>query len=119
MATQTTRTDSFSDVLTTLTNDQGHYVDGHSNRYVSSTYFVILALGEERHVCPIHRAKNGSVWVTTLNPIKLTADGTAWLSTRAIHTLNHQGDTLWEAAKAFNSEFKPHGAHILSIFTVL
>lgn len=114
-----TSTVSFSEIVAHLTNNHGLYMDGHSGRYTSSTFFVVLAVGDERYVCPVSRAKQGLMWVTTLNAIKITEEGTVWLSTVALHALNHQGDTLWAAARAFNDEFKSKGAEILSIFTVL
>ena len=113
----TNSTSSVANVIAHLSNTRGQYVDGHNNNETQSTYFAVLAIDDERYVCPLPNAKYGAVWVTTLNPITFHGDQ-ARLSIRALHTLNQKGGSVFAAALAFNECFKKQGVQILDIFTV-
>ena len=115
--TTTNSTSSVAQIIAHLSNTRGEYVDGHNNSSTNSTYFAVLAINEERHVCPLPNAKYGANWVTTLNPITVKGE-TARLSIRALHTLNQKGGSVFDAALTFNECFKKQGVQILDIFTV-
>ncbi len=114
----TNSTSSIATVIAHLSNTRGAYVDGHNNQITRSRMFAVLAIDEERHVCPLPSFRNGSTWVTTLNPITVKGDQ-ARLSIRALHTLNQKGESVFDAVMAFNEAFKKQGVQILDIFTVL
>lgn len=118
MNTNNQSTASVAEVIAHLSNTRGEYVDGHNGHTTNSTYFAVLAINEERHVCPLPNAKYGANWVTTLNPITVKGE-TARLSIRALHTLNQKGGSVFDAAQAFNECFKSSGVQIHDIFTVL
>jgi hypothetical protein len=117
MNNQTT-TSSVAATIAHLSNSRGEYIDGHNNRTTTSRTFAVLAIDEERHVCPLPSFRDGSTWVSTLNPITVKGE-TARLSIRALHTLNQKGESVFDAALAFNEAFKSSGVKILDIFTVL
>ena len=116
--TATNSTSSVAAVIAHLSDTRGQYIDGHNGHTTNSTYFAVLAIDDERYVCPLPSAKYGSTWVTTLNPITVKGE-TARLSIRALHTLNQKGGSVFDAALAFNECFKKQGVQIHDIFTVL
>ena len=116
--TATNSTSSVAGVIAHLSNTRGEYVDGHNGQITKSRMFAVLAIDEERFICPLPSFRNGSTWVTTLNPITVKGDQ-ARLSIRALHTLNQKGGSVFDAALAFNECFKKQGVQILDIFTVI
>ena len=116
--TATNSTSSVAAVIAHLSNTRGQYVDGHNNQITRSRMFAVLAIDEERFICPLPSFRNGSTWVTTLNPITVKGDQ-ARLSIRALHTLNQKGESVFDAVMAFNECFKNTSARVLDVFTVL
>lgn len=112
------QTSTFTEIITHLSNTGGEYVDTHSGHTTKSTHFAVLAIAEERFVCPLPSAKCGSNWVTTLNPVTVNGNRLS-LSMRALHTLNQKGGSVFDAALEFNQCYKSTGVQILDIFTVL
>lgn len=109
---------NFSEIIAHLSTTRGQYVDGHSGHLVKSRMFAVLLKNNERHVCPLPSFRNGQVRVSTLNPITVN-NNVASLSVMALQTLNQKGDSVFDAAIAFNEANKNTGAQILDIFTVL
>jgi hypothetical protein len=114
----TNNVSSVAAVIAHLSGTRGQYIDGHNNQITRSHMFAVLAIDKERFICPLPSFRNGSTWVTTLNPITVKGDQ-ARLSIRALHTLNQKGESVFDAVLAYNECFKNIGVRILDVFTVL
>ena len=76
---------------------------------------MTLVVGDLVSICPVHQYREGR-WVSSLNQLE---GGNGWLelSTEGLHTFNQRGDTLEDAASAFNAEFDNGGAAVRAKIT--
>lgn len=104
-------------ILNAITASNGKYIDGHSARreVTKAGAFVKLVIGDLISICPVHEYRKGW-WVSSLNQLQLVEGGVE-ASTEAIHVFNQRGDTLAEAAAAFNKEFNNDGAAVRAKIT--
>lgn len=103
-------------ILEKLLISDGQYVNAHNGQLVKSKYFAVLIIGYDGYVCPLPEERLGLYWSYRLNPIELF-NGKLVMSHGAVHALNDDGLTIFDAIDNYNKRCTT--ARIHNVFTFM